>query len=156
MKRILFNIIILLVVLFVVLVAAALSQQISPVAQEAKGPHARGEITVTNQGVTPLAVVMEPASLSSKNGKPAWLPLHGVALKLSEQSARLGPRQTRTISYDATCAQLPCAFTVFARFVQGHTAQGVAVAVHIPSTVYLCERKKGCRESVLRGLGLNP
>jgi|SRR5882762_2308284 len=130
------------------------AQQISPVAQEAKGPRARGEITVTNQGVVPMAVVLEPVSLSAANGKPTWLPLHGVSLKLSEQSARLGPKQTRAISYDATCQQLPCAFTVFAKFVGGHTSQGVAVAIHLPSTIYVCEKKKGCRESTLRSLGL--
>jgi len=154
-KRILFNIIALIIVLFVVLAAAAVAQTISPITQEAKGPHARGEITVTNQGVVPLAVVLEPASLlSAANGKPTYGPLRGVALKLSEQSARLGPKQTRTISYDAKCDQLPCAFTVFAKFMQGHTAQGIAVAVHLPSSVYVCEKKKGCRESTLRGLGL--
>jgi len=153
-KRIAFNIIALIIVLLVVLVAAALSQQISPLTQEAKGPRARGEFTVTNQGILPIAVVLEPVSLGAANGKPVWGPLHGVQVKLSEQSARLGPKQTRVISYEAKCEQQPCAFSIFAKFAQGHTSNGIAVVIHLASTVYVCEKKKGCRESTLRGLGI--
>ena len=140
--------------LFFVFAGSLSAQMISPLTQEAKGPRARGEITITNQGLVPMAVVLEAATLSATNGKPTYVPLHGVQLKLSEQSARLGPKQTRMISYDAKCDQLPCAFTVFAKFVQGHTAQGIAVAIHLPSTMYVCEKKKGCRESTLRSLGI--
>jgi len=148
-------VLLLMIALFWWMAGTAFGQQISPITQEAKGPRARGEIIVTNNGLVPLAVVLEPATLTGANGKPSVTPLHGVTLKLSEQSARLGPKQSRVISYDARCDQLPCAFTVFAKFVQGHTDQGVAIAIHLPSTVYVCEKKNGCRERVLRSMGLS-
>jgi hypothetical protein len=124
------------------------AQTISPlVSQYAK--KARGaQVHLVNNGLLPTNVTIEAKSLEFKNGVPVrFLPLDpSVHLKLSATSARLVPKQDYTFWYDASCDKAPCSFAIFATFYAPHADKGIAVAVHMMSTVYICDKIKNCRE----------
>ena len=91
---------------------------------------------------TPLTVV----SLTAKTftidagGNPAFADVDPmkISLKLSEQSARIPPLGTHEFFLEAKCLQPgPCWFTVNVALAMGRTADGVAVTVMLPHTLYL-------------------
>jgi hypothetical protein len=136
------------------------AQTISPVIVElgAKGTKPfNGSFTVSNPGLTPLTVVVEkPQSLvfTSANGKPSLVPLvAGVRVDLSQQSAKIGAKQSAEFWYTIRCASKPCAVVIFSTLTSGqHTAQGMSIALHLPAIIYACEKQKSCRASVIAGV----
>lgn len=120
------------------------AQTISPVVVEAGGKKSyTGNFTVQNDGVTPLVAVVEVKGLGLTPLPPT------VHVELSQMSARLGAHQQYNFWYRISCDQKPCVVTFNVQLTGPHTASGLAVAIHIPSTVYFCQKAKGCRASVL-------
>ncbi len=138
---------------------AVLAQTVSPVITElgAKGTKPfNGSFTVNNPGLTPLTVVVEkPQSLvfASGKAKPSLVALaSGVSVELSQQSAKIGAKQSAEFWYTLRCATKPCAVVIFSTLTSGqHTQTGMSVALHMPAVIYACERQKNCRASVVKG-----
>src|SRR5260370_19020694 len=78
------------------------AQTVSPVISEFKGKTAKGEFNVTNNGLKPLDVTVEPLSFSvDKDGQPHYRPLDVATthLKMDSFSVRVGVRQSHTFFY---------------------------------------------------------
>lgn len=124
------------------------AQTISPVINEF-GKKASGEFTVTNNGLQPLAVAVRAFSFTVVDGKSIFRPLDaGVTVSINTTSTRLGPKQSFTFDYDVRCASLPCAITIDVSLTGLHTITGLAVALHLPEVIYLCDKAKGCRDRI--------
>jgi hypothetical protein len=126
------------------------AQTISPLNSE-HGKKAKGEFYLTNNGFTPLAVTVEVKGLSVRDGRVTIGDLPATThVKMSEWSARIPAKATWTFWYDAKCDTLPCATVIFTSMMSGHTDSGVAIASHLGTVVYACEKPKGCRASILK------
>jgi len=133
----------------ILLAASTLSAQtISPLFGE-HGRKASGSFTVTNNSLYPTVVTIQPMSFSlGENRSQQLSELTGVDLKLSEMSVRLGPQESRELFYDARCTTSDhCHFAIFANFFDGRKLDsGVTVAIHLPYSVYVCQKAKGCKD----------
>lgn len=146
-----------LLALLFLLSIPALAQQVGPITQEFKarpGKAIHGSFQVHNVGTQPLVVTVEPMSFDRHDGRIRLLPLLStISLKLSTTSFRLAPQEDRPIFFSAACQTLPCYFQLFATMTGGpHRDEGLQVALHIPSVVYVCDKQdkaqKNCREYV--------
>ena len=137
---------------------AASAQSVSPLVAEGGKGKAKGAFTVTNNGVQPLLTTVEAVSFRfSAEGKPVWIPVDPakVSVKVDQSSFKVGPRQTHTVSYDIECHVTPCTVALLPRMVQGvHIEEGVQVGVIIPHAIYLCDKAKGCRDSIRKSYGV--
>jgi hypothetical protein len=144
-------------IIFWILLAApvAHAQTVSPVSVEYKKT-ARGIVTATNNGITPLVVVLEPASIGRVQGKPTVSKLSpDVHLDISEMSFRLPPKSSHSVTYRASC-QSNCGFAIFARFTGLHSTGGLSLALHIPSLIFICSDKaKDCKPRILASFDNN-
>jgi hypothetical protein len=146
------------ILLLLTFVMASHAQTVGPLVAEGGKGRAKGEFTVTNNGVQPMLTVVEAHSfkLTSKGGA-IYLPLdeRNVVVKLNETSAKIGPRQNHTFSYQVECLQTPCLVALLPRMITGlHTAEGMQVGIIIPHSIYLCDKAKGCRASVRLAAGI--
>ena len=134
---------------------SASAQTVSPVIVEC-GKKCNGAFSVTNNGLTPLAVSVEARSFSmDTEGHATYRTLDAAAdLELDEGSARIAPKGTHTFSYQLKCSAVPCSVTLLSSMVVGHTADGIWVRVQLPHTVYACEKQKECRKSVRAAAGI--
>jgi len=138
---------------------AASAQQISPLIAEGGKGKARGEFTVTNNGVQPMITTVEAQSfMLTAEGKSVFLPLdQNVYVKIDQSSFKVGPRQTHIVSYEVQCLkEQPCLVALLPRMVTGiHTAEGIQIGIVIPHSVYLCtDRAKGCRAKARLAAGI--
>lgn len=125
------------------------AQTVSPLNSEHNRKKVRGEFNLSNDGFTPIRVTLQPMSLNIVNGKPIVGDLSpSTHVRLSEYSATIGAKQIHTFGVNASCDG-DCVFIVFASMMTGHTADGVAIATHVGSTFYACQKQKGCRQSFL-------
>lgn len=136
---------------------ASYGQTMSPIVTESKvkrGKVTRGSFTISNNGVTPLPVIIEPGTLALDAKGPHYLPLASTThLELSQTSVRLSPREQRVIDYRVKCDVLPCAVYIMANFAAGKNLQGLAVRIGIPTIVYLSEHEHARAEAIeLAGL----
>jgi hypothetical protein len=131
------------------------AQTVSPIIVEC-GKKCSGEFSITNNGLTPLAVSVEARSFSLDTlGHARNRPLDaGVDLKLEEGSARISPKGTHTFAYQLKCAVPPCSVALLSSMVVGHTAEGILVRVQLAHTVYSCEKQKDCRKQVRAAAGV--
>jgi uncharacterized protein (UPF0212 family) len=131
------------------------AQTVSPVIVEC-GKKCSGAFSVTNNGLTPLAVTVEARSFSmDTQGHATYRTLDAAAdLKLDEGSARIAPKGIHTFSYELKCSAVPCSVTLLSSMVVGRTADGIMVRVQLPHTVYACEKQKDCRKSVRAAAGI--
>jgi hypothetical protein len=126
------------------------AQSISPLVSEYH-KKASGAFLVRNDSMMPTTVTIEAASYKIDDGKQNLRSLdESVHLELSEQTFRLSAQETHAVTYKASCMPMPCGFAIFATFVQEHQiANGVKVAIHLPTAVYICaDTKKACRQRV--------
>jgi hypothetical protein len=131
------------------------AQTVSPIIVEC-GKKCRGEFSITNNGLTPLAVSVEARSFTLDTlGHATNRPLDpGVDLKLEESSARISPKGTHTFGYQLKCSVPPCSVALLSSMVLGHTAEGILVRVQLAHTVYACEKQKDCRKRVRAAAGV--
>src|SRR5580693_8663691 len=134
---------------------AASAQTVSPIIVEC-GKKCRGEFSITNNGLTPLAVTVEARSFGLDTvGRATNRPLDpAVDLKLDEGSARISPKGTHTFGYQLKCSIPPCSVALLSSMVVSHTAEGILVRVQLAHTVYICEKQKDCRKKVRAAAGV--
>jgi hypothetical protein len=121
---------------------SVLAQTVSPVIVEYKGK-AEGRIALTNNTLTPMAVVLEPKSFSvAEDGNGVYRPLDpGIHLQLSSMSFRVDPGQTYYVFYKAKADKLPAWFTVYSVFSSLQHTGGLDVRILLPHTVYIYPKK---------------
>jgi len=121
---------------------AAPAQTIQPVIVEYQ-QKADGRIDVTNDTLTPMAIVLEPRSFSiSEDGHGIYRALDpAIHLKLSTTSFMLGPKQTYYVFYKATADTLPAWFTIYTEFSQPGASPGLKLRFMLPHTVYLYQKQ---------------
>src|ERR1700688_457532 len=131
------------------------AQTVSPMIVEC-GKKCRCEFSITNNGLTPLAVTVEARSFSLDTvGRATNRPLDpAVDLKLEEGSARIAPRVVHTFTYQLNCASPSCSVVLLSSMVVGHTAEGILVRVQLAHTIYACEKQKDCRKKVRAAAGV--
>jgi hypothetical protein len=148
-----------LIAALVLLPQIARGQQVAPVINEfhiKAGKPVHGFLAVRNVGAAPLVVTIAPMSFDHAHGGLELVPLDkSISIRLGETSFQLPPNGSRTVYWDARCQSLPCYFQIFSTLVSGvHVDNGVQVAVHIPSVVYVCDSheksQKNCRDYVRR------
>jgi uncharacterized protein (UPF0212 family) len=151
MKRVLS----LLLLQFLFFGLAVSAQTVSPIIVEC-GMKCRGEFSITNNGLTALAVTVEARSFSLDSlGHATNRPLDaGVDLKLEEGSARISPKGTHTFGYQLKCSAPSCSVALLSSMVVGHTAEGMLVRVQLAHTVYSCEKQRDCRKKVRAAAGI--
>jgi hypothetical protein len=127
----------------------ALAQTIQPVIVEYT-EKADGRFEVTNDTLSPMAIVLEPRSFSIQaDGRGVFRALDaGIHVSLSTSSFRLEPKQTYYVFYKATADLLPAWFTIYAAFSPVHGGAGVTVRVMLPHTVYLYQKRPINREAI--------
>lgn len=136
---------------------AARCQSISPVYAEGKigKKPAKGQFTVTNKSIQPMAVTVEPKQLVVVDGKPTFGLLQpGTTVELKDTSAVVPPKSSRTFDYSIRCEQ-DCMVMLLSGMMAGKTKEGINVKLWIPSSVYLCREQKGCRERTKKAAGLS-
>lgn len=141
-------------VLVILLSAAGVTygQQVSPSALEFKGPRAKGFFTVTNTGIQPLTVTVEPMTLIiSAEGVPALAP-PTVPVTFKQPQFTLGPRAVHMVDFTATCSTLPCHFELLANFMPTKHGEGLTIVQHVGLAVYVCSQQKNCRRDTLKEL----
>jgi hypothetical protein len=129
--------------------AACFGQSIQPLIVEYTGK-ADGKFELTNNTLTPMAVVLEPKSFGiDANGKGIYRPLDAnIHLELSAMSLRLEPKQTYYVFYKVNADQLPAWFTVYAVFTPIQKTQGIKLRIMLPHTVYLYQKKSLDKEAI--------
>ncbi len=138
--------------LLLLLLTATVSnaQTLSPLTNECNAK-CSGQFTFTNNGLTPLVVSVDAASFTPRLHGGIMRPLDsGVRVQLSAISARIPPKSSYVFTYKIACLTLPCSVQLLAAYVAGHTTQGLEVKVVLGHAVYVCDRQKGCRSTVLR------
>jgi hypothetical protein len=109
-----------------------------------------GDWSITNQGIVPLWVTLEPRSLTYENGAPRLNPLDSsITLTLSRTSVRIPPKGDYRFSYKLACQTYPCAVEIFATMVVGKTPDGIQIKLSLPEVVYFCQNGKSddCRST---------
>jgi hypothetical protein len=144
--------------LFVIIIASMAAAQatqntgvmLSPLHSEF-GRRARGEFTLTNQGYSTLNVSLDVVSIQIKSGQAVISPGldSGVRVKLSQYSAKIGAKQAHVFYYSVSCDSYPCSVAIASNIAQGHTDAGEAVVLRMLEIAYLCEKQKGCRDSII-------
>jgi len=132
----------LLVVALSFLGSRALAQTVQPVIVEYK-VKASGKFALTNNTLTPMAVVLEPKSFSiTPDGNGVYRPLDpDIHVQLSAMSFRLEPKQTYYVFYKAMADKLPAWFTVYSVFSTLRHSSGLDVRILLPHTVYIYPKK---------------
>jgi hypothetical protein len=118
------------------------AQTISPVIQEYQ-TKADGRFQIYNDSDIPLTVVLEPHSFRvDSNGDATFRKLDPeIRVKLSSTSFRLQPKETYFVFYKATSETLPNWFCIYATITGPTTSTGIKVALQLPHTVYLLDKK---------------
>jgi hypothetical protein len=144
------------VVLMFVAVIATGAQTISPLNAEF-GKKADSTFTITNNKLQPISATVRSFSFSmDATGGMVVRPLDaGVHVQLDSSSARIDAKQSHIFSYRVTCDKLPCNVTFMASTL-GHTDRGMAVARSLEHTIYICQKHKGCRTSILASYHFKP
>src|ERR1700748_1913885 len=113
------------------------AQSIQPVILEYT-EKADGKFELTNDTLTPMAVVLEPKSFDiTPDGRGVYRPLDAkIHIELSSMSFRLEPKQSYYVFYKAHADTLPAWFTVYATFSPIRSDPGLKVRIMLPHTVY--------------------
>jgi hypothetical protein len=98
-----------------------------------------------------MVTTVQPALFEWTKDGAATRPLDtSVVVNLNESSAKMGPKQSHTFYFDATCNAARCSLVFLTSSSFGHAKSGMAVKVILPFSVYLCpaEGAKGCRQRI--------
>jgi hypothetical protein len=125
------------------------AQTISPVIVEYPNK-ADGRFQLYNDADIPLTVVLEPHSFSvDSTGKATFRKLDPeLHVRLSATSFRLAPKQTFYVFYKATSETLPNWFCIYATITGPTTPSGLKLALQLPHTVYLLDKRPLDRNQV--------
>jgi hypothetical protein len=144
MKRVFFA-----AVYMLFLARLAPAQTISPVIQEYQDK-ADGRFQIYNDSDIPLTVVLEPHSFAvDSSGNAAFRKLDPeLHVQLSTTSFRVQPKQTYYVFYKATSETMPNWFCIYATVTGPTTPTGIKLALQLPHTVYLLDKKPFDRDQV--------
>ena len=122
-------------------VLSAKAQNVSPIIAEYTSK-AAGSFEVTNSGLTPSIVVLEPKSFNiQEDGEGEFRDLDAnIHLDLSATSLRLEPHQTARIFYKVTADNVPAWLCIYASFSPAKRQEGINVRMMLPHTIYLYQR----------------
>jgi hypothetical protein len=159
-NKILTNKILLVILIFAfffaaLFVSSAHGQSVTPLVVEC-GSKCKGSFTVSNDGVQPMSVVVEPYTFTlSSDGQTEFHPLDpSVQVAISETSTRVGPHDAHDFDYDIHCVKRPCLVAVTTGMVVGRTKEGIVLRLVIPHIVYVCDKAHDCRKGVRHEAGL--
>jgi hypothetical protein len=118
------------------------AQTIQPVVVEYK-VKAAGRFQITNNGLAPMAVVLEPRSFSvGLDGRAIYRVLDpAIHVELSTMSFQIAPHQSFYVFYKAHADTLPAWFTVYAVLSPVQKDPGMKLRIMLPHTVYLYQPK---------------
>jgi hypothetical protein len=118
------------------------AQTISPPIVEYNGK-AEGKFSVYNDADIPMTVVVEPHSFSvDSTGRATFRKLDpGIHVEISSTSFRIAPKQTYYVFYKASTETFPNWFCIYATFTGATTKEGIKLALELPHTVYLLDKK---------------
>jgi hypothetical protein len=148
---------ILALILVAVAAPALCAQSLSPLTAEGGKGKMHGQFTVSNPEVVDMTTTVSPVSFDWTPGGAVARPLDSSAVvNISESSAKIGPKQSHTFYFDATCNAPRCSLVFLTSSSFGHTRSGMAIKVVLPFSVYLCpaDGAKGCREKIKQAAGL--
>src|SRR5262245_12067505 len=118
----------------------AAAQTIRPVISEFE-TKAQGKFELVNNSDQPLNVVLQPRGFTvDERGEMQDAPLApGIHLRMSANSLRLPPKQSRWVFYEATADQTPAWFVVYANFsgFPRRNFNGINVQLEMPHIVYV-------------------
>ena len=125
------------------------AQSVSPVIVEYKLKGA-GRFQITNGGLVPMAVVLEPKSFSvGIDGKPIYRPLDpAIHLDLSTMSFRIAPQESFYVFYKVRADTLPAWFTVYAVLSSVRKEDGLKMRIMLPHTVYLYQKAPISKDAI--------
>jgi hypothetical protein len=105
---------------------------------------ARGEFTVSNGSISPVATVIEVQRLGhDENGKVTLTPT-SRELRLSETSARIGPRSSHVFAWETSCVD--CAFVIFAGSSDARRVNdGIRMQLRLGHTIYVSKKGESLR-----------
>ncbi len=128
-----------------------IAQTVSPVIVEYKGK-AEGRIALTNNTLTPMAVVAEPKSFTiTPEGNGVYTALDpAIHVQLSSSSFRVDPGQTYYVFYKATAEKLPAWFTIYSVFSAIKRGPGMDVRILLPHTVYIYPKKPQTKGDIIK------
>lgn len=134
------------------------AQTIQPLIQECNRK-CSGSFSITNNAVIPMAATIEAFQFSLDSKGQHFRNLDTAHVTLSDTSARLGPRETRELNYKIRCDAIPCEVAILATMVLGNTRNSsgtgvIQVRLALQETVYVCDKSKNCRRSILDEAGL--
>lgn len=131
------------------------SQTVAPLTTEYGKGRAAGSFSLRNDSLQPIFVTVEPQSFSlDKNGQHITKLNPDVHVTLSESSFRIPPRSTEVVNYKIKTDSTPQMLLLAAGMTIGHTSEGIAVRVWLPTAIYICDRAKDCRKNSLDRAGL--
>lgn len=128
-----------------------IAQTVSPVIVEYKGK-AEGRIALTNNTLTPMAVVAKPKSFTiTPEGTGVYTALDpAIHVQLSSSSFRVDPGQTYYLFYKATAEKLPAWFTIYSIFSALKRGPGMDVRILLPHTVYIYPKKPQTKGNIIK------
>jgi hypothetical protein len=133
----------------------AKNQTVFPLTAEYGKGKAAGSFAVRNDGLQPIFVTVEPQSFTlDKNGQHVSKLSPDVHVTLSETSFRIPPRSTEVVNYKIKTDSTPQMLLLAAGMTIGHTSEGIAVRVWLPTALYICDKAKDCRKNSLDRAGL--
>ena len=114
-------------------------QIVRPVIVQHKGKVIRGKIELVNDGIVPMSVVVEAKSFrATEEGELSFQPLdRNLQVKLSSMGARIPPKQTNLVFYEAKAETVPTWFVIYSTFALTPPDTGIAVQIQLPHVVYL-------------------
>jgi len=100
---------------------------------------AQGEFTITNGSISPVATVLEIKRLGHDDQGKVTLTPTTEGIRLSETSARIGPRSSHVFAFETNCVD--CAFIVFTSNSDALQLAGLRVQLRLGHTIYVSAKK---------------
>lgn len=149
-----------LFLLLLIIPGAVHCQTLSPVIGEGGHGKINGQFTVTNNGIKPIVVTVEPVSfgLKASGSVVARVLDSNTEVKLGETSAKIGAQQAHTFDYSVRCnSSEPCTTALLASTVAGRTTEGLQMRIVLTHVLYICPTggSKGCRARVRKAAGIS-
>jgi hypothetical protein len=142
---------------FLILASGVLAQTVSPITVEAGKGRAKAFFTARNDSIaeTQVVTVVANSFTMGVDGHPVFRSLDpGVTVELNATSAKLGPNQQHIFDYNVRCEQ-QCAVAFLVTFSGRHISEGLQLAIHLATGVYVCEDSaKNCRARMRSSWGL--
>jgi hypothetical protein len=140
------------VILALVSLQCLRAQNISPIIAE-YNDKAAGSFEVSNSGLVPAVVVLEPKSFSiQEDGEGVFRDLDpSIHLELSTTSLRLEPRQTARVFYKVTADKAPAWLCIYATFSAAKKQPGINLRLMLPHTIYVYQHASLSAEAISVG-----